>query len=130
MDLNDSPPSIDQLAEFVKQVETLMANARLALDSLSSPSDEQGAYETILDASIAHEQQIADIHAVFTVWEQEEISPYEKSEVTRAISLLTRANLVTQNTLRLVKKALGMPDPEREQAELQIQLQSMGVIRG
>ncbi len=133
MDKNDSLPPIDQLAECVEQVESLLANARLALEGLSSPDVnkvEADTLEALFEKSMAHEQQVTSLHAVFVSWEQEEISPYEKSEVVRAISLLKRANIVTQNTLRLVKKELGIPDPDREQAELQMQLQSMGVIRG
>ncbi len=137
MDKNGSPPTIDQLADFVEHVETLLANARLALETLAPSDGNQTdkeinveAFESVLKKSSAHEQRISDLHKVFVGWEQAEISPYEKSEVVRAISLLKRANIVTENTLRLVKKGLGIPDPDREQAELQMQLQAMGVIHG
>ncbi len=135
MDKNDSPPLIDPLADFVGQVESILANVRIALEGLSSIDVDTKdvnaqSLEIILEKSFSLEEQVSSLRGVFVSCEQEEISPYEKSEVVRAISLLKRANIGIQNTPRLVKKALGIPDPDREQAELQMQLQAMGVIHG
>ncbi len=124
----DDKPSLDQLPEHVTQVESLLADARSLLEGLSAPESLAESMETVFKQSQQHEIDLQALHEVFLAWDELEIPSVEKSEVVRALGLIKRAKLVNQNALRIGKQSLGIPDPEREQAELQMQLQAMGVI--
>ncbi len=133
MDTNQNKNPIEQLPGLVEQVQSLLADARATLKTLSEleatskPSD---SLVKMFEQYTDKERQVAQVYGVFLAWESEEIPAYEKSEVVRALGLLKRANLIMQNVLRILKAKLDIPDPERDQMELQMQLQSMGVIHG
>ncbi|MFT5082125.1 MAG: deoxyribodipyrimidine photolyase [Lentisphaeria bacterium] len=57
---------------------------------------------------------------VFTHWHKQALDVYQKSEVTRSISLLKRLDLVSKNILHIAKKELSFPDLEGELVEIQM----------
>ncbi len=133
MDTNPDKKPIDQLPEFVEQVQSLVIDAQDTLKNLPKLEDTPESADSLralLEKYADKEQQIAEVGYVFLAWDAEELPAYEKSEVVRAIGLLKRAKLVAKNISRLLKEELGIPDPERAQMELQMKLQSMGAIHG
>lgn len=137
----DSPDSVpvEQVKEYVTRVESVLAESRQLLDSLNQKGAEQVGEESKGETSFQEVMQLCEklsaevleLYNVFDFWDkQEKIPAIEKSEVVRALGLIKRANVLTQNALRIAKEALGIPDPERQQAEIEMQLRSMGVIRG
>lgn len=130
MDTNENNKSIEQLPEFVNRVEKLLAAARSTLDGLADLPTCREALDLKYKKCLSNEQKIIATQGVFVQWNDTDLPAVEKSEVVRALGLIKRANIVIQNTLRLLKTALNIPDPERDQVELQMQLQAMGVIHG
>lgn len=133
MDTNENVKPIEQLPEFVEKVQLLVVEVQdvlRGLPKLVKSQESTDSLRSLLELHVDKEQEIAVVNNVFLEWNSTELPAYEKSEVVRALGLLKRAQLVVLNILRLLKERLGIADPERAQKELQMQLQSMGVIHG
>ena len=120
---------------YVKRVENMLVAAEAALRSLSNIEDQNleeirehldgllQTYETI-------EPEIKAVNDVFTQWNAGETTIFQQSEIDRSLGQIKRLSLVKKNILRVVKRTLGIPDPEGEQEMIQHQLANMGVIHG
>ncbi|WP_086930074.1 hypothetical protein [Agarilytica rhodophyticola] len=128
--------SIECLAQNVEAIDELLLNAEQQLkkigqyEELGLVSDESAPeYSLLMDSfnTFSPIDQKIDIYRNrFTMWSELDITVYQKSEVTRSLGQIKRLTLVTRNILRICRKVLGFPDPEREQEELQMQLMMMG----
>lgn len=128
--------SIECLAQNVEAIDELLLNAEQQLkkigqyEELGLVSDESAPeYSLLMDSfnTFSPVDQKIDIYRNrFTMWSELDITVYQKSEVTRSLGQIKRLALVTRNILRICRKVLGIPDPEREQEELQMQLMMMG----
>lgn len=133
MDTNENVKPIEQIPDFVEQVQLLVVEVQdvlRGLPKLVKSQESTDSLRSLLESHTGKEQEIALLNNVFLEWNTTELPVYEKAEVVRALGLLKRATLVVLNILRLLKEKLGITDPERAQKELQMQLQSMGVIHG
>ncbi|MFL0811541.1 MAG: hypothetical protein K6L76_14070 [Agarilytica sp.] len=137
----NAPLPAEQIQYYVQRVEGVVVLARELLNALSPKNEDNESSVQLNEAQLQEAQhglqasekqceEIVCLYRVFTAWESSELPAVEKSEVVRALGLIKRANVLAENAQRILKEMLGIPDPERQQKEMEMHLRSMGVIRG
>lgn len=131
-----SDDSIDQLMQNVEVVDQILQMAEQQLRDIGhydqseriedESSAEFGTINDVFDRFDAINLQVDTYRNRFAAWDESELTVYQKSEVTRSLGQIKCLTLVTQSVRRICRKALGIPDPECEQQELQMQLSMMG----
>ena len=126
----DKNATLEELPRYVDYLDTVIPAAESQLQAMAkvveNPSQElRDEVQTALDryTNIAQDGDI--LLEVFSLWQAEQLSPLQKAEVERALGYTRRLRLVTKNILRIARKYLGIPDPERAQEEAQVQLMMM-----
>ena len=119
---------ITHLPAAVTLVETLLQEVKHLLQQTDATGHSEALLQSMLTDVLEKDAAIVCVQQTFLHWDSEQQPAYEQSEVTRALGLIKRAQLVAQNAQCLLKKSLGIPDPEREQAEIEMQLRAMSAM--
>lgn len=119
---------ITQLPEAVTLVETLLQDVKCVLQNIDASDNTEALLASMLTDVLEKDEAIISVRQTFLHWDGQDLPAYEQSEVTRALGLIKRGQLVAQNAQCLLKKALGIPDHEREQAEIEMQLRAMSAM--
>lgn len=132
----DDANDITRLMEFADSIDELLIKAEPVLKKVAAvaegaPADREQSdpvstidVSAILDEFLAVEAEIEQYSQIFTAWDKAEITPFQRSEVTRSQGQLKRLTVLTTNIIKLSRSYVGVKDEEAEQAELMAQILS------
>lgn len=127
----DQCPSHPELLEFSDQVIQVAVRAEEILREVGRMEDNEVIQEAPLreayDQCLVIEEQLRAFSTKLELWQAQDLPIAQRSEADWAATKLGRLDVVTRNTSRICRRLLEIPDPEREQAEMMLMLNTMNI---
>lgn len=126
--MSNSQIPLSELPTCVDQIDTFLLAAEQQLKLLAEIQSED-ELRAILQEYENRQEQITTAQQRLLVWQSDaSASAYQQAEIKRSLGQLRRLALVTKNSIRIVREKLNLPDPERMQEEMQLQMMRMSVF--
>lgn len=124
-------PSLAELPGYVDQLDQLLLQAEKCLKSLAEPALIEVDCAQVLQEYEGKRQRIDEIHQVLIIWDGlSDASVSQKSEIKRSLGQLRRLTVVSKNIVRILRQTLNIPDPERMQEEMELQMMRVAALHG
>ena len=127
--MSESSLPLSELSGYVETTDALLLDAEKFLKLLPDREFWQVTFQASL---IVYERKLMEMESCyvqFSAWDiLTDVSPCEKSEITRSLGQLRRLSVVLKNILRMLREQLHIPDPDRMQEEMQLQMMRMNAL--
>ncbi len=133
-EFSEPSENIATLSEHVAEIQNTLVLAEHHLRSLETEllrkCEDASQYVQSLHHMYCRVSDRLDAYTkMYHLWEASDISAFEKSEVRFSLGQLRRLHIVAKNIQRISAHELGVPDPEMQQAMLEMQLMGAGKMR-